>query len=99
MAVATAAVVGIAASGYQAYQGFSEAAKQKQLAADADKAAAKAMKEAKQKAETDYYEGLNVPLDAYEAEFENHPTIAKVINFHIFLNKVPLEVYKKLCLD
>ena len=71
MAVATAAVVGIAASGYQAYQGFSEAAKQKQLAADADKAAAKAMKEAKQKAETDYYEGLNVPLDAYEAEFEN----------------------------
>jgi hypothetical protein len=77
MAVVTSAVVGIAAAGYSAYQGFSEAAKQKELAAKADAASKKAMKEAKQKAETDYYEGLNVPMDAYEAEFEQNLAVQK----------------------
>ncbi len=71
MAVVTSAVVGIAAAGASAVQGFNAAAKQKRLAEDADKAAAKAMSEAKAKAEVDMYAGLSVPLDAYEAEFEN----------------------------
>jgi hypothetical protein len=71
MAVATAAVVGIAASGYSAASGFSQAAKAKKAAEKADAEAAKAMSEAKAKAEVDYYAGLSVPLDAYEAEFEN----------------------------
>jgi len=71
MAVATAAVIGIAASGYSAAQGFSQAAKAKKAAEAADAEAAKAMSEAKAKAEIDHYAGLSVPLDAYEAEFEN----------------------------
>lgn len=71
MAVATAAVIGIAASGYSAASGFSQAAKAKKAASDANDAAAKAMSEAKAKAEVDMYAGLSVPLDAYEAEFEN----------------------------
>lgn len=77
MAVVTTAVIGVATAGVSAYQGFSNAAKQKQLANEADTAAKKAMTEAKAKAEIDYYEGLNVPLDAYEAEFENNLAIAQ----------------------
>ncbi len=77
MAVVTTAVIGVATAGASAYQGFSNAAKQKQLANEADTAAKKAMTEAKAKAETDYYAGLNVPLDAYEAEFENNLAIAQ----------------------
>lgn len=77
MAVVTTAVIGVAVAGASAYQGFSNAAKQKTLAAEADTAAKKAMTEAKSKAETDYYEGLNVPLDAYEAEFENNLAVAQ----------------------
>mgnify|MGYP003656025006 CR=1 FL=1 len=71
MAAVTAAVVGIASAGFSAVQGFSSAAKAKNAAEAADKAAAKAMSEAKAKAQVDMYAGLNVPLDAYEAEFEN----------------------------
>jgi len=77
MAVVTTAVIGVAAAGYQAYQGFSEAAKQKELASKADAAAKKAMTDAKKKAETDYYEGLNVPMDAYEQEFEQNLAVQK----------------------
>ena len=71
MAAVTSAVVGIASAGFSAVQGFSSAAKAKTAAEAADKAAAKAMSEAKAKAQVDMYAGLNVPLDAYEAEFEN----------------------------
>jgi len=71
MAVVTATVVGIAASAASAAQGFAAAAKAKKAQAKADTAAAKAMSEAKAKAEVDMYAGLNVPLDAYEADFEN----------------------------
>ena len=77
MAVVTTAVIGVAAAGYQAYQGFSEAAKQKELASKADAAAKKAQADAKKKAETDYYEGLNVPMDAYEQEFEQNLAVQK----------------------
>ena len=70
MAAVTTAVVGIGSAVYGAVSSFQQAAEQKNLADEANKAAAKAMSEAKSKAEVDYYEGLNVPLDAYEQEFE-----------------------------
>ena len=71
MAVVTSAVVGIAVAGASAVQGFAAASTAKKAAEKADTAAAKAMSEAKAKAEVDMYAGLNVPLDAYEAQFEN----------------------------
>lgn len=77
MAVVTAAVVGIAASGFSAVQGFNAASKAKKAAEEADTAAAKAMSEAKAKAEVDMYAGLSVPLDAYESEFENQLATSK----------------------
>tara|TARA_R110002020_G_scaffold83781_2_gene208095 strand:- start:22092 stop:22874 length:783 start_codon:yes stop_codon:yes gene_type:complete len=77
MAAVTAAVVGIASAGVGAVQGFSAASRAKRDAADASEAASKAMKAAKAKAETDFYEGLAVPLDSYEAEFENNLAVAQ----------------------
>ena len=77
MAVATAAVIGIAASGYQAAQGFKQASDAKAAAKKADAEAAKAMSEAKAKAEVDQYAGLTIPLDAYESEFENQLAVSK----------------------
>lgn len=77
MAVVTVAAVGVAASAASAAVSFKQAAEQKRLAKEADDAAAKAMKDAKAKAETDYYEGLGVPLDAYEAEFESNLAVQK----------------------
>ena len=77
MAAVTAAVVGIGTSLVSTGMSFSNAAKQKRAAEDADKAAKKAMADAKSKASKDFYEGLNVPLDAYEAEFENNLAVAQ----------------------
>ena len=71
MAAVTSAVIGIGTGIYAAYNSFDEAAKSKEAAEDADREAKKLMSDAKKKAETDYYEGLAVPLDAYDAEFEN----------------------------
>ena len=70
MAVTTAAVVGIAAGGAQAVQGFMNASKQKQAAKKAEQAAEKAMAQARRRAEVDEYAGLDVPLDAFEAQNE-----------------------------
>lgn len=77
MAAVTAAVVGIGTSLVSTGMSFSNAAKQKRAAAEADEAAKKAMVDAKSKASKDFYEGLNVPLDAYEAEFENNLAVAQ----------------------
>tara|TARA_R100000951_G_scaffold114824_2_gene120968 strand:- start:1220 stop:2005 length:786 start_codon:yes stop_codon:yes gene_type:complete len=77
MAAVTAAVVGIGTSLVSTGMSFSNAAKQKRAAAEADEAAKKAMADAKSKASKDFYEGLNVPLDAYEAEFENNLAVAQ----------------------
>ena len=77
MAVVTAAVVGIASAGASTYMSFSNAAKQKRAQEEADREAKKAMKDARSRAEKDYFEGLNVPLDAYEAEFEQNLAVAK----------------------
>tara|TARA_R110000772_G_scaffold44383_4_gene102172 strand:+ start:3133 stop:3855 length:723 start_codon:yes stop_codon:yes gene_type:complete len=77
MAAVTTAVVGIASAATSAAMSFKAAAKQKKLAADADTAAAKAMAAAKAKAEKDNFAALNVPLDAYESEFENNLAAAQ----------------------
>ncbi len=77
MAAVTAAVVGIASAGVGAVQGFSAASRAKRDAAEASEAANKAMADAKKKAEKDFYGGLAVPLDAYEAEFENNLAVAQ----------------------
>ena len=72
MAVVTTAVVGIASAAATAIQSFEAAAAAKQAQNTADRAAKKAMAEAKQKAEKDSFAGISVPLDAYEAEFEQN---------------------------
>ena len=77
MAVVTSAVIGVAGAAYSAQQSFAAAAKQKEAAKDANAAAAKAMGEARDKAEIDNFAGLAVPLDAYEAEFENNLAVAQ----------------------
>ena len=77
MAAVTTAVIGIAAAATSAAMQFEAAAKAKEQADAADRAAAKAMSEAKAKAEQDHYAGLNVPLDAYEAEFEQNLAVAQ----------------------
>ena len=77
MAAVTTAVVGIASAGYSAYQGFSAAAKAKRQGEEAAADAKKAMEDARKKAETDFYEGLTIPLDAYDAEFENNLAVAQ----------------------
>jgi len=77
MAVATAAVVGIAATGASTYMSFSAAAKEKEAKEKADAEAKKALEDARGRAEKDFYGGLAVPLDAYEAEFENNLAVAQ----------------------
>jgi len=72
MAAVTSAVVGIASGVGSAVVGFNNAKKQKELASEANKAAAKFMAEAKSRAEKDMYEGLTIPMDAYEAAFESN---------------------------
>ena len=72
MAIVTASVIGIVGAGAAAAQSFQAAADAKEASTQADKAAAEAMKDAKQRAEKDAYSGLAIPLDAYEAEFENN---------------------------
>jgi hypothetical protein len=71
MAAVTSAVVGVVGGVATAAMSFSDAEKQKNLAKDADDAAAKAMKDARRKVEIDYYAGLTLPMDAYERQFEN----------------------------
>lgn len=77
MAAVTAAVVGIGTGLASTGMSFANAAKQKRLQEEADREAKKAMKDARKRAEKDYFEGLNVPLDAYEAEFEQNLAVAK----------------------
>jgi len=70
MAVTTAAVVGIVGGVSSAVVSYSNAAKQKDLINEADREADKAMKAARSRAEIDYFEGLTIPMDAYERAFE-----------------------------
>lgn len=72
MAAVTASVIGIVGSGVSAVQSFQAASDAKEASSQADKAAAEAMADAKRRAEKDAYSGLAIPLDAYEAQFENN---------------------------
>jgi hypothetical protein len=72
MAAVTASVIGIVGAGVSAAQSFQAASDAKEASSQADTAAAEAMKDAKRRAEKDAYSGLAIPLDAYEAEFENN---------------------------
>tara|TARA_B110000240_G_C13323234_1_gene378086 strand:- start:39 stop:722 length:684 start_codon:yes stop_codon:yes gene_type:complete len=72
MAAVTASVIGIVGAGVSAVQSFNAASQQKDASDKANTAAAKAMADAKRKAEKDSFSGLTIPLDAYEAEFENN---------------------------
>lgn len=70
MAVTTAAVVGIATGVASTAKSFSDASKAKKAQDAANKEAARLMGDARKRAETDYFEGLQIPLDAYEKAFE-----------------------------
>lgn len=72
MAVVTASVIGIVGAGVSATQSFQAASDAKEASSQADTAAAEAMADAKARAEKDAYSGLAIPLDAYEAQFENN---------------------------
>ena len=73
MAAATAvAAAGVLIGGASAGMSFSQAAKQKKLAQTANKASDKLMEEAKRKAEVEFMQKLNVPLDAYDRQEERN---------------------------
>ena len=73
MAAATAvAAAGVLIAGTSAGMSFSQAAKQKRLAQTANKASDKLMEEAKRKAEVEFMQKLNVPLDAYDRQEERN---------------------------
>ena len=72
MAVTTAAVIGIAAGGASAAQGFMSSKNAKVAAENAREAADKMMADARRRAEVDNYANLSLPLDSYEAQLENN---------------------------
>ena len=72
MAVTTSAVIGIAAGAATTAQGFASASAAHTAAEDARIEAGRLMDDARRRAEVDNYEGLSIPLDAYEAQFENN---------------------------
>ena len=77
MAAVTSAVIGIAVGGATAVKGFMDAKDAKDSASAAEKQAAEFMVDARRKAEKDMFEGLTIPMDAYEAEFENNLAVAQ----------------------
>ena len=72
MAVTTAAVIGVAASAGGAISSFSQSSKQGRLAEKAEAEAKRNMAAAKKKAEKNFYAGLNVSTEAYDAAFQNN---------------------------
>ena len=70
MAAVTTTVIGVGGAVASAVMSFDQAAKQSELAERAERTANKARKDARQRLEKDFYEGLTVPMDAYEQEFE-----------------------------
>ena len=70
MGVATSIAVGSAIVG--AGLSFNQAANARRAQRKADADAARYLADARKKAEKDYFAGLNVPLDAFEAELENN---------------------------
>ncbi len=72
MAVTTAAVVGIGSGLASAGMSFSQAAQQKRAASKAIAEQKKLQASARERAEKNFYEGLNVPLDAYGEQFRQN---------------------------
>tara|TARA_R110000782_G_scaffold9277_4_gene29948 strand:+ start:272 stop:1042 length:771 start_codon:yes stop_codon:yes gene_type:complete len=72
MAVTTAAVVGIAGGLASAGMSFKSAADQKRQANQARSDQKRLMADARQKAEKDFYAGLNVPLDAFGEQYRQN---------------------------
>jgi hypothetical protein len=62
----TSAAIGLGSVGI----GLGNAGKARRAAAKAERESKQLMKEAERKAEANYYEGLNVPLDAFNKKFE-----------------------------
>ena len=65
-----AAGIGLATTAATTGMSFGQAAKQKRMAARANKEASKAMKEARARLEVNYAEALSIPKEAYELERE-----------------------------
>jgi len=73
MAAATAiAATGVLVSAGSAGMSFSQAAKAKRQGETAQRASKKLMKEAERKAEVEFMQKLNVPLDAYGREYKQN---------------------------
>ncbi|MAO23180.1 MAG: hypothetical protein CMJ25_20700 [Phycisphaerae bacterium] len=72
MAVTTAAVVGIGSGLASAGMSFSQAAQQKRASSKAIAEQKKLQASARQRAEKNFYQGLNVPLDAYGEQFRQN---------------------------
>ncbi|HBY67800.1 MAG TPA: hypothetical protein DEG69_08640 [Flavobacteriaceae bacterium] len=72
MAAVTSAVVGVASGVLGATQSFKQAADAKSAQAKAAGESKKLMAEAKLMAEKNYFEGLNVPMGAYERQREEN---------------------------
>jgi len=70
MGVMTAVAIGSAVLG--GTMSFTQAAQARNARDKADRDAARFLADARGKAEKDYFAGLQVPLDAYEAELENN---------------------------
>ena len=77
MAAVTSAVVGIVGGVASAAVSYSNAAEQKDLIDKADREADRAMKAARSRAEIDYFEGLTIPMDAYERAYEQQLAFQK----------------------
>lgn len=67
---AIAAGIGLATTAATTGMSFAQAAKQKRMAAQANKEANKAMKEARARLEVNYADALSIPKEAYELERE-----------------------------
>lgn len=72
MAALTSAIVGIGTGIAGAAMSFSQAAKAKSNAAEATKASKELMIEAEKKAEVEYMQKLNIPLDSYDEEYKQN---------------------------
>lgn len=72
MAAVTSAIVGVASGAIGAAQSFSQASAAKAAAGKAAQDSKKLMAEAKLMAEKNYFEGLNVPMGAFERQREEN---------------------------
>ena len=66
------AIAGLAVSGASAGMGFAQASKARKLAAQENQKAERLMNEARAKAEKNVYEGLQIPMEAYNREFREN---------------------------